>query len=141
MEMRGNMELQKPVSQSKLLLCPFCGSENIEKKIQQNFPGVFTVIIGCADCPGNPIEVGKSKDVVEQKAVERWNRRHYPPEVQQAVERMKPKKVTYDDSSLGKPGVPEFWIAHCPECKQPIDFNDTPFEFCRRCGQALDWEA
>lgn len=62
------------------------------------------------------------------------------PEVKQAVERMKPKKVIYDDSRLGKPGITEYSLAICPSCKQSFIFdeNATEFKYCPNCGQALD---
>ena len=112
---------------TELKPCPFCGGE-------VKVDGGPDKSIFCIRC-----RTFNFFDNDTERMIRKWNTRHYPPEVQQAVERMKPKKITYDDSSLGKPGVPEFWIAYCPECNQPIDFNDTPFEFCRRCGQRLDW--
>lgn len=116
---------------SELLPCPFCGKRPY---LIEPDKGDFKWSVSCLHCVAIDMY-----DISKEGVVEKWNTRHYPPEVQQAVEMMKPKKITYDDSSLGKPGVPEFWIAYCPECNQPIDFNDTPFEFCRRCGQRLAW--
>ena len=36
-----------------------------------------------------------------------------------------------------KPNMPldAYWI--CPTCKRKIDY---PFEHCKRCGQAINWE-
>lgn len=127
----------------ELLPCPFCGG-----KAKWNGGLGNYVTLTCRICGAyleervtatiNKMPEANLEDA-ENRLIEKWNTRHYPHDVQQAVERMKLKKITYDDSSLGKPGVPEFWIAYCPECNQPIDFNDTPFEFCRRCGQRIDW--
>lgn len=112
---------------TELLPCPFCGSKNITQKVSQRFPDFFTVIIGCADCPGSPLEIGKTKEEAEQKACKLWNTRHYLPEVMQAMERMKPKK-TY----LGE------CLTHvCPECMADVG---KYYRFCHICGQALDWE-
>lgn len=74
-----------------------------------------------------------------------WNIRHYPPEVEKAVERMKPvviKPILLDeyhpDGSV--------YLIECENCKQGykiigFEFSDE-IQHCRKCGQAhlLDWD-
>lgn len=77
---------------------------------------------------------GETADKARALAIEKWNTRHYPAEVQQAVERMKPEKVI------------ERWSQHgieygdCPACICPVERKPwDDHQHCDRCGQALDW--
>ena len=115
---------------TELLPCPFCGSKNITQKVSQRFPDFFTVIIGCADCPGSPLEIGKTKEEAEQKACKLWNTRHYLPEVMQAMERMKPLKPRYQYQDI------RTRHGYCTCGNNVIEEHKN----CHQCGQALDWE-
>lgn len=98
---------------SELLPCPFCGGEvelvgiNVQRQ---------KMMFVCGKC---------NAEVVLTDDVE-WNYRHYPPEVQQAVERMKPMKVILVEGLSNA----------CPEC---LADSGKYSPFCRICGQALDW--
>ena len=81
----------------------------------------------------------ETKEQAKALAIEKWNTRHYPPEVEKAVERMKPKKVIrhqWSDNSKG------FLALHCdyncPVCDGELE---DMVDFCPHegCGQALDW--
>ena len=51
MEMRGNMELQKPISQSDLKPCPFCGGQpRIRIKSFCEYTDFMTAEIECVNC-------------------------------------------------------------------------------------------
>ena len=67
-------------------------------------------------------------------AIEKWNTRHYPAEVQQAIARMKPMKVINRWSQYG------IEYGDCPACIYPVErkFWDD-HQHCDRCGQRLDW--
>lgn len=61
-------------------------------------------------------------------------------ECRDAVERMKPKKPTYDGDGYAPDGsfVWDKWL--CPNCgnRYEVDYDD--YEHCPNCGQAIDWE-
>ena len=114
-----------PLKMSELLPCPFCGGKVSLTEVSFCLE---LMQFECADCG----TIFRMKDDI-------WNHRNYPHEVQQAIERMKPMKVIYDDSRLGKPGITEYSLAICPSCRWAVKFEDTASKFCRKCGQALDW--
>ena len=133
MEMRGNMELQKPVSQLKLLLCPFCGKR---PHLIEPDDGDFKWSVSCLHCVAIDMQ-----DISKEGVVEKWNRRHYPPEIEKAVERMKPKKVIPEKVYFAPKNRGAYFIRFlCPTCRG-IANRATNREFCNNngCGQALDW--
>lgn len=120
--MCGNMESQKPVSQSELKRCPFCGGKAHVKKDY----------VECTTCGVFMVQTSFGKGDGIHQVINRWNARHYPldgmnmdeliqhfknleedetlkriddaynrgwydamnnPEVNKALERLKPKKV------------------------------------------------
>ena len=85
----------------------------------------------------------ETKEKSKALAIEKWNRRHYPAEVQKAMERMTPKKVIRR-KTYGKKGTDEEYILFteysCPTCGIEIPIMDMDTKFCADgCGQALDW--
>lgn len=117
---------------SELKPCPFCGGDVELVGINVQLQKMRFV---CSKC---------GAEVVLNDDVE-WNTRHYPPEVQQAVERMKPVVIKpklldeyHPDGSV--------YLIKCENCKQ--EYKLIGFEFsseiqhCRKCGQAqlLDWD-
>lgn len=123
---------------SELLRCPFCGSTRLTT--------IGSESIRCLDCLCTlytPLPVYKNESLDD--LIERWNRRHYPPEVQKAVERMKPvviKPKLLDEYN------PDGYVhlIKCENCKQEykiigFDFSNV-IRHCGTCGQAylLDWE-
>jgi len=109
-----------------LLPCPFCGSTDIEIVAGIDDENTMVGHVTCMDC-------GASSGWWEDKetAIERWNTRHYSPEVEKAVERMKPKKPERRLDGWNCP-ICEMFQTHEWEVDQP--------PFCWNCGQALDWE-
>ena len=65
----------------------------------------------------------------KEDAARDWNDRVYPPEVQEAVEKQKPKEPKKD-------------IVHyrCPNCDAMLNTYDT-CEYCNYCGQKLNWSS
>lgn len=108
---------------SELLPCPFCGSTPYMQTLLQNDSFVYYII--CTHCDSAGL---RSFD--KEKAIERWNTRRYPPEVEKAVERMKPMKP---ERRL------DGW--NCPRCEmfQTHEWEVDQPPFCWNCGQALDW--
>lgn len=75
----------------------------------------------------------ETEENAKARAIEKWNTRHYPPEVQQAVERMKPKKVL----NIQELDIACF-IGNCPTCNAVvITYEDK--HHCDLCGQRLEW--
>lgn len=103
----------------KLKPCPFCGEEPESAKVGASF------IIWCDRCN---LRFSRRRKAL---AIFDWNTRHYPPEVQRAVERMKAKKVIIDDDYVTKKYL-------CPQCKTGL--YSTLDKYCPCCSQALDWE-
>lgn len=101
---------------SELLPCPFCGG----KPISYEYMGGHIII--CRSC-GINLTCSRGENFVKK-----WNTRHYPAEVQQAVERMKPIKPMYLYEGTGK----------CPVCRDLVNTTEDK-NFCWNCGQALDW--
>ena len=89
----------------KLLPCPFCG----------NHPAI-----------SDETTAWDSNDA-EQDAIWKWNNRVCPKEVQEAIEKQKPKKPQKD-------------IVHyrCPNYDAMLNTYET-CNFCNYCGQKLDW--
>lgn len=102
---------------TELKPCPFCGGkvELVGINVQRQ-----KMMFVCGKC---------SAEVVLNDDVE-WNTRHYPPEVEKSVERMKPKKPERRLDGWNCP-ICEMFQTHEWEVDQP--------PFCWNCGQALDW--
>ena len=98
--------------------------------------GHFIHVIGAAysdECSEIYIGItgkGGTASEARERAYKAWNTRNYPPEAQQAVERMKPKRPMYAYEGTGK----------CPSCRSLVERNPLyDKQACDRCGQALDW--
>lgn len=116
---------------SELLPCPFCGGEvelvgiNVQRQ---------KMMFVCGKC---------NAEVVLTDDVE-WNYRHYPPEVEKAVERMKPVVIKPEKTDEYHPDG-SVYLIECENCKQ--EFKLIGFLFsseirhCPKCGQAqqMDW--
>lgn len=119
------------MTMTELKPCPFCGGKASLTEVSFCLE---LMQFECADC-GTRFFM---KDDI-------WNHRVYPPEVQQAIERMKPVVIKpklldeyHPDGSV--------YLIKCENCKQ--EYKLIGFEFsseiqhCRKCGQAqlLDWD-
>ena len=123
---------------TELKPCPFCGrTDGLSLKRICIEPDVlYRHAVICTKCSSSG-----SKEYTAEKAVERWNKRHYPADVQQAVERMKPKKVIPEKVYFAPKNRGAYFFRFlCPTCKG-IANRATNREFCNNngCGQALDW--
>lgn len=119
----------KDIEMTDLKPCPFCGGE---VKIE----GGAHKSIFCIRC-----RTFDFYDADTERMARKWNTRHYPPEVQQAVERMKPKKVIPEKVYWAPKNRRAYFIRFlCPTCGG-IANRATNREFCNNneCGQALDW--
>ena len=107
---------------TELLLCPFCG-----KKPQLLEPDDSNKLwsVSCLSCVSIDLE-----ELTEERAIQKWNTRHYPQEVQQAIERMKPKRPLNYKVCTSKQ-----YFGTCPNCDDIVSQDD---DFCL-CGQRLDW--
>ena len=114
--------------------CPFCGGK-VELHYAINYNGITEYYISCRSCCYMNFESSI------EKAVSKWNHRHYPPEIEKAVERMKPKKVIPEKVYFAPKNRGAYFIRFlCPTCRG-IANRATNREFCNNngCGQALDW--
>lgn len=104
----------------ELLPCPFCGGE---AKLVKSKAKVNDYRIKCNRCY---IKTGWWMGEIDE-LIEQWNTRVYPKEVQEAIEKQKPKKPKKD-------------IVHyrCPNCDAMLNTYDT-CNCCNHCGQKLDW--
>lgn len=67
------------------------------------------------------------EESVEDRAIRFWNTRVYPKEVQEAIEKQKPKKPANKQIE---------GIGNCPACKHTVLYQ---LGYCLFCGQKLDW--
>ena len=105
----------------KLLPCPFCGRAATLVKSKSK---VNDYRIKCKSCGiTTGWWYGKS-DVIEV-----WNTRVYPPEVQAAIERDKPKEPIIRASRCQQ-------NYYCPNCDN--DVSET-YDCCSACGQRFNW--
>jgi len=122
----------------ELLPCPFCGSTDTE--IVAGIDDENTLhMVGHVTCMNCGASSGWWRD--RNTAIEKWNTRHYPPEVEKAVERMKPKKVIPEKVYWAPKNRRAYFIRFlCPTCGG-IANQATNRTFCNNngCGQALDW--
>ncbi|MBR4004861.1 MAG: hypothetical protein IKI90_03340 [Treponema sp.] len=123
---------------SELLPCPFCPDGKVKDYIGDREAGV---VCSC----GASILISHGTYVSEDEAlcegIKRWNTRHYPPEVEKAVERMKPMKVIPEKVYWAPKNRGAYFIRFlCPTCRG-IANRATNREFCNNngCGQRLDW--
>lgn len=105
----------------ELLPCPFCGGE-----AKYRDDGMNGYVL-CWECLARTDSVYSWRDENWTEEVAReWNTRVYPKEVQEAIEKQKPKKPQKD-------------IVHyrCPNCDAMLNTYET-CECCNHCGQKLD---
>ena len=116
------------MSKSELKPCPFCGGE-ARAILVREVGWVYRIF--CPKCRmSENLAFDKEKEELEKlipKFIEKWNTRVYPKEVQETLEKQKPKKPKKD-------------IVHyrCPNCDAMLNTYET-CECCNHCGQKLDW--
>lgn len=115
---------------TKLKPCPFCGSEaEIPKK---NF-GRLTIV----RCPVCDIRTPPSLD--EEKAIKAWNRRAEATAAP-TLSKEEALEPEYEGSGYDDNGEIIYDMAYCPICHQQYDVDyDSHDNYCRNCGQKLDW--
>lgn len=109
--------------------CPFCGGEaEIDSDEYGDGPNRMSCTrVYCSNCY---CETDWNTGIYDFKdAIDIWNTRVYPPEVQAAIERDKPKEPIVKVSKYGK-------NYFCPTCDN--DVSET-YDCCSACGQRLDW--
>ena len=117
----------------ELLPCPFCG--NHPSISDETTAEGIVVFVHCEYCATHERDVTAystawDDNEAEQDAIWKWNRRAYPPEVQEALEKQKQKKPA---GVLRKDG---FLLGLCRVCGGIID---NGHRFCRSCGQKVNW--
>lgn len=121
----------------ELLPCPFCGGEakmifdhNGEKHVARIFCRLSHHAFVHA--------YGETKDKAQPAAINKWNTRVYPPEVQAAIDRDAPKKPVRK-----KEETRTYSNMLCPSCgahqKHYYEWEKEELPFCLSCGQRLDW--
>lgn len=116
----------------KLLPCPFCG--NHPSISDETTAEGIVVFVHCEYCATHERDVTSystawDDNEAEQDAIWKWNRRAYPPEVQEALEKQKPKKLKKDTNT------PHY---RCPNCDAMLSTYYMHI-CCEYCGQKLDW--
>lgn len=112
------------MNNKELLPCPFCGGK----------AGYYVSgLKGHVYCTGCGVTTDGSYTNREpdwaKEETRLWNQRVYPPEVQNAIEKQKPKKLKKDTNT------PHY---RCPNCDAMLNTYET-CECCNHCGQKLDW--
>lgn len=114
----------------KLLPCPFCG--NHPAISDETTAEGIVVFVHCEYCATHERDVTSystawDSNDAEQDAIWKCNNRVCPKEVQEAIEKQKPKKPTNKQIE---------GIGDCPMCKSSVL---SQLEYCLFCGQKLDW--
>lgn len=111
----------------ELLPCPFCGGE-AGYYVSGNKGYVY-----CKGCGAMSDGSYTNRDPDwKQEEARLWNQRVYPPEVQEAIEKQKPKEPT--DVIC----ICECLVGVCSACGATVN---TGNRFCRICGQKQDWSS
>ena len=106
---------------TELKPCPFCG-----KRPQLLEPDDSNKLwsVSCLSCVSIDLE-----ELTEERASQKWNTRHYPPEIETAIERDAAKKP------VPREGTP--WET-CPNCGSFV-VKVIDKVGCSNCLQRLDW--
>lgn len=104
---------------NELKPCPFCPDGKVRTFIGKREAGV---LCSCGASVLLPYGTYVSEDEALCQCIKRWNTRHYPDEVQQAVERMKPKPLKKE------------WTMECRCGAQVARIQN----YCSHCGQRLN---
>ena len=107
----------------ELLPCPFCGGK------AELLEDVLDAHVYCTECYARTTDTEKFVKDWKREVIRIWNTRVYPKDVQEAVERDKPKAPIVKTSKYGK-------NYFCPTCDN--DVSET-YDCCSACGQRLDW--
>ena len=115
---------------TELKPCPFCGGKPHITGCEMLKVYWCSVSCSAEDHSVRVNAIGATDEKARALAIKKWNARHYPPEVEKAVDRMKPKKP---ERRL------DGW--NCPRCEmfQTHEWEVDQPPFCWNCGQALDW--
>lgn len=121
----------------KLKLCPFCSGK--AKMCKDNY-NKYMVVCSCGLMIG--IELEDTCELVDgwralfdtfDEAAEAWNRRNGADN--------NALKLEYEGDGYDDKGELVYDTAYCPICRHEyeVDYDDHD-NFCRCCGQKLDWE-
>lgn len=93
----------------------------ITKELRQKIYGALWKLMEYEDTGLSPEEVGTLK------------------EYQEAVEKQKPKKPTYEGDGYAPDGnfVFDEWLCPCCGSRHEVDYDD--YAHCPNCGQKIDW--
>ncbi|EEO27131.1 Lar family restriction alleviation protein [Oxalobacter paraformigenes] len=123
----------------KLKPCPFCGGK-AHVNTDTNWQFDFEARVFCANCENVEFSAisEESPEDAENLAIETWNTRVYPTEVQAAIDRTVAAPVrilkNYPKSLEDVDSGPDLY---CPECDEELEGYEN---FCPICGKKLDWE-
>lgn len=122
----------------KLKPCPFCGSAaKIKIEVVRCIEDFIRYTVYCPECAiekyhdlssGSSADAG---DAVLDKTIEDWNRR---------TENESPLPVEYEADGYDDNGNLAYDTAYCPNCRNEYEVDyDYHDNYCRKCGQKLDW--
>lgn len=119
----------------ELLPCPFCG-----KKPQLLEPDDSNKLwsVSCLSCVSIDLE-----ELTEERAIQKWNTRHYPAEVQQAVDKQKPELAIITKEKEYHPMMDVYEVG-CPDCENVLRYelpkgSSTNRNWhCMDCGKKMN---
>lgn len=101
-----------------LLPCPFCGKR---PHLIEPDKGDFKWSVSCLHCAAIDMY-----DISKEDVIEKWNTRHYPPEVEKALEKETVKVPLKSD-----------FCEVCPSCQIGIPGMMVITTYCPNCGQRI----
>lgn len=111
-------------NKTELLPCPFCGGS------ADYYVSGLKGYVYCTGCGARTDgSYTHSEPDWAEEETRLWNQRVYPPEVQNAIEKQKRKKLKKDKDSVHY---------RCPNCNAMISAYYKHI-CCNYCGQKLDW--
>ena len=117
---------------NELKPCPFCPDGKVRTFIGKREAGV---LCSCGASVLLPYGTYVSEDEALCQCIKRWHTRHYPPEVQQAMERLKPVAIKPKLLDEYHPDGRVYLIT-CENCKK--EYKLIGFEFSdaiQHCGK------
>lgn len=114
---------------TKLLPCPFCGGKAEICEVGDKSDFYFR----CSRCCLSNLVLYDT----EKEAIEAWNKRVYPKDVKEAINKQVPMKPEVVKDALDQT---RFFCGKCGGQVDDVASIELTGKFCCLCGQKIDWK-